>query len=273
MTKYTLKGSDIHFMLTDSFDVGLSLDCGQAFRWIQDGSSVWHGVAFGKSLSLYQTDNEVVFLNTSEDDFLNIWVDYFDLNRNYNSLYEIYKCDKNLASAIDTYPGIRVLNQEPWETLCSFIISQNNNIPRIKGIIDRLCTSFGEKLENGMYSFPSAEKIAALTLDDLSPLRSGFRAKYILDAAQKVADGSVNLYVLEKMPIEEARTALQTIKGVGPKVAECVLLFSCKKADAFPQDVWIKRAMSEYYPDGLPEAILPTCGIAQQYMFHSIRMR
>jgi len=273
MTKYTHKGSDIHLSLTDSFDVGLSLDCGQAFRWYQDNDRVWHGVAFGKYLSLYQQGDTVIFYNTTEEDFLNIWVDYFDLNRNYNSLYEIYKFDKNLASAIENYPGIRVLNQDPWEALCSFIISQNNNIPRIKGIIDRLCINFGEKLENGTYTFPTADKLAPLTVEDLAPLRSGFRAKYIIDAAQKVASGEVDLASLEKMPIEEARTALQSIKGVGPKVAECVLLFSCKKADAFPQDVWIKRAMAEYYPDGLPEAILPTCGIAQQYMFHSIRMR
>lgn len=273
MTKYTLKNSNIYLTLTDSFDIGLSLDCGQAFRWYQDNDRVWHGVAFGKYLSLYQNGNEVIFYDTSEDDFLNIWCDYFDLNRNYNELYRIYKNDKNLAEAIENYSGIRVLNQEPWEALCSFIISQNNNIPRIKGIIDRLCINFGDKLENGTYTFPSATKIAALTVDDLAPLRAGFRAKYIIDAAQKVADGTVILEELEKMPTEKARTALQLIKGVGPKVAECVLLFSCKKADAFPQDVWIKRAMSEYYPDGLPEEILPTCGIAQQYMFHSIRMR
>ena len=273
MTNYTVKNSNIHLSLSDSFNVALSLDCGQAFRWFQDGRGVWHGVAFERSLSLYQNDGEIVFLNTSEEDFLNIWVDYFDLNRSYNDLYEIYKIDTNLANAIRTYPGIRVLNQDPWEALCSFIISQNNNIPRIKGIIDRLCVTFGQKLENKLYTFPTAEKLAVLSVDDLAPLRSGFRAKYIIDAAQKVSDGTVDLSALEKMPTEKARTALQLIKGVGPKVAECVLLFSCRKADAFPQDVWIKRAMAEYYPNGLPEEILPTCGIAQQYMFHSIRMR
>jgi len=273
MTNYTLKNENIHLKLTDSFDLGLSLDCGQSFRWYQDNDRVWHGVAFGKYLSLYQQGDEVIFFNTSEDDFLNIWTDYFDLNRNYDSLYDIYNCDKTLSDAIENYRGIRVLNQEPWEALCSFIISQNNNIPRIKGIIDRLCVTFGERLENGTYAFPSAEKIAGLSVDDLAPLRSGFRAKYIIDAAQKVADGTVDLSALEKMPIEKARTALQLIKGVGPKVSECVLLYSCKKADAFPEDVWIKRAMSEYYPDGLPEEILSTRGIAQQYIFHAIRNR
>ena len=159
-----------------------------------------------------------------------------------------------------------MLNQEPWETLCSFIISQNNNIKRIKGIISRLCENFGEN-KGGFYTFPTAEKIAALTLEDLSVLRSGFRAKYILDAAKKVSSGEVELKKLKDAPTDGARDELMKITGVGPKVADCVLLFGLEHADAFPKDVWIKRAMQVLFDGELPECAKPYAGITQQYIF------
>ena len=166
--------------------------------------------------------------------------------------------------------GIRILKQEPWETVCSFIISQNNNIPRIKGIIERLCENFGEKIEGG-FAFPSAEKIAALSLEELAVIRSGFRAKYILDAARKFASGEISSERLEQLSTDEARSQLMKIYGVGEKVADCVLLFAFARIDAFPKDVWIKRAMEKLFSGDLPECAVPYAGIVQQYIFHFAR--
>lgn len=252
------------------FDLPLTLDCGQAFRWRQEEDGSFKGAAFGKFLHISQeTDGTLVFYNTSDEEFNEIWKHYFDLERDYETLCEDFcRSDESLKTAVEAYPGIRILNQEPWEALCSFIISQNNNIPRIKGIVERFCHLLGDPLEDGFYSFPTAEKMANLTVEDLAPLRAGFRAKYLLDAARKVCDGTVNLEELPQMDIDEARAELQQICGVGPKVAECVLLYSCGKTEAFPKDVWVKRILEELYPDGLPECINGVQGIAQQFLFH-----
>lgn len=248
------------------FSPELCLDCGQAFRFENIGG-VLHGVAKNKVLEIENTSNGILF-HTTIDDFNKIWYDYFDLGRDYERIISKFKEDKNLSLAVDEFCGIRILNQDPWETLCSFIISQNNNIPRIKGIIKRLCENFGEPLGGADYAFPSAQVISQLSLDDLAPLRAGFRNKYILDAAQKVASGEVAIYKLKDMPIEEARMELIKIKGVGAKVAECTILYGCRHIEAFPVDVWVKRIMAELYEDGLPECTNGVQGIAQQYLFH-----
>lgn len=251
------------------FDLALTLDCGQAFRWTCDGDK-WHGVAFGKPLTVFQKDGKLIF-DCNEDDFNNIWKNYFDFDCDYESIVGGYD-DKYLSQAVKEYNGIRILRQEPWEALCSFIISANNNIPRIKGIIARLCENFGEG-NTGSKSFPSAVKLAELKVDDLDVLRSGFRAKYIIDAAQKVSDGTVDLKAVNENPIEFGREELQKIKGVGAKVAECTLLYGFHKLEAFPVDVWVKRIMAEMYPDGLPSCTKGSEGVAQQYLFHWRRMK
>ncbi len=253
-----------------NFNLGLCLDCGQAFRWtLKD--NIWQGVAYGKFLEIEQADNKLIFHNCTEDDFNLIWKNYFDLDLDYEKILSSYT-DKYLITAIKEYNGIRILRQEPWEALCSFIISQNNNIPRIKGIIERLCDTFGDG-DEGKKTFPSAETIAKLTVEDLAPLRAGFRAKYILDAAQKVSNGEINFNKIQESSIEFGREELQKIKGVGAKVAECTLLYGFHKIEAFPIDVWVKRIMAEMYPNGLPECTLGTQGIAQQYLFHWRRMQ
>lgn len=252
------------------FDAGLCLDCGQAFRWSFDGTK-WRGVAFSKLLELEQRGDKLIFYGCDEDDFKNIWQKYFDLDCDYEKIVSGYD-EKYLKTAVSEFSGIRILRQDPWEALCSFIISQNNNIPRIKGIINRLCKSFGEDI-GGAFSFPSAERLAGLTVQDLEPLRAGFRAKYIIDAAQKTTDGTVNFDAVRENPIEFGREELQKIKGVGAKVAECTLLYGFHKIEAFPIDVWVKRIMAEMYPDGLPVCTKGTEGIAQQYLFHWRRMR
>ena len=171
------------------FSLAQTLDCGQAFRFAEvDG--IWQGVVGDRLLKMEQTDGGVLFYDITADEFCEKYYDYFTLGFDYAELQHELCADDTLKKAIEFAGGIRLLKQDKWETLCSFIISQNNNIPRIKGIISRLCKSFGEKIDGcDEYTFPAAEKIAALPLDDLAPLRSGFRAKYILDAAQKVASG------------------------------------------------------------------------------------
>ena len=157
------------------------------------------------------------------------------------------------------------------ELLCSFIISQNNNIPRIKGIIQRLCETLGEPSEEGLFHFPSPQRLAASSLEELAPLRAGFRAKYLLSAARLVTEGKVDLQAIPEMELEKARETLMLIHGVGPKVAECALLYGFHRLEAFPMDVWMKRVMAQWFPDKTPENFGPYAGIAQQYLFHYIR--
>ncbi|MDO4381056.1 MAG: DNA glycosylase [Clostridia bacterium] len=265
--KIKSKNNDIILSDISCFNVGLSVDCGQAFRWTKKEDGSFHGVIFKRGVDIIQNGNEIVFKNTDEKTFNEVFVPYFDLNRDYEKICSGFD-DRYLKEACKEYPGIRILRQEPWETLCSFIISQNNNIPRIKGIIERLCASFGDDLGNGDFSFPSAEVVSKLSETDLAPLRAGFRNKYILDAAAKCFSGEVSLEKIKTMPIEEARQELMKIKGVGPKVAECTLLYGFGKIEAFPIDVWVKRILSELYEDGLPKCTKGVEGIAQQYLFH-----
>lgn len=250
----------------ECFDVALCLDCGQAFRWERAEDGTWQGIAMGKFLRLSQNGDKITLFDTTEEDFNNIWHSYFDLDRDYNAIISTYD-DKSLLVACNAYPGIRILKQDEWEALCSFIISANNNIPRIKGIIGRLCEQFGNKIEGG-YTFPTAQALAGLTVEDLAPIRSGFRAKYIIDAAQKVASGEVDIEQVKALPFDEAKAQLLKIKGVGEKVAQCTLLYGFGRVEAFPRDVWVNRIVAELYPDGLPECIRDTEGIAQQYLFH-----
>lgn len=255
-----------------NFDLSQTLDCGQAFRWRQDEYGVWYGIADRRCISLYKENDDIVITGSSRSDFENFWHHYFDLGRDYAKIIE-YVSDNDIVRKASRYSsGIRILNQEPWEALCSFIISQNNNIPRIKGIIDRLCQCFGEKIDGG-YAFPDAKTLATLSEQDLAPLRCGFRAKYILDAARRVAEGEILLEDLRHCDYDTAAQKLMTIKGVGPKVADCVLLFGLSHIEAFPKDVWIKRALTELFDGDIPESSHRYAGIVQQYIFYYMRYR
>lgn len=263
------ENNNTYIVSPDCFSIAATLDCGQAFRWEEIESGVWAGFANDKYLKIEQTDNKIILYDVSEKDFYDFWENYFDLKRDYTSIIQKIENEK-LKTAALFGKGIRILRQDPWETLCSFIISQNNNIPRIKGIINRLCENFGEKIFGG-YAFPTAEKIAALTADDLAVLRSGFRAKYILDAAKKVASGEIDLSSLITIPTEKAREELLKIYGVGNKVADCVLLFGLGHLNAFPKDVWIKRALIEMFGGELAETESKFAGVYQQYIFYYAR--
>ncbi len=248
-----------------------TLDCGQAFRWIScDCNQSYQGFMLDKPLKVSENADSIVFHNVTEDEFLNVWADYFDLYTDYGEIKRRFSEDATLKKACDFAGGIRLLRQDKWEALCSFIISQNNNIPRIKGIISRLCESFGEKTEYG-FTFPFANKLSEHECCDLSPIRAGFRARYILDASKKVSSGEINLDTISKLPLDTARNELMKICGVGVKVADCAMLYGMHRLEFFPVDVWIKRVLEEYYPNGLPDCIRGYEGIAQQYLFHYIR--
>ena len=272
MLTVKVKNKDLYLFGTENFSLSETLDCGQAFRWESEDGNLWRGVAGNKYLEIYRDGDAVVFKNTSLSDFKNFWYNYFDLDRNYGEIIKTVSQNATIAEAIKFADGIRILNQDPWEALCSFIISQNNNIPRIKGIINRLCENFGEKFD-GYYSFPSAETISKLYVEDLEILRSGFRAKYIIDAAKKVADKTVDLEALRTAPYDSALETLMKINGVGPKVADCTLLFSLGHIEAFPKDVWIKRALDMLFDGELPECAKDYAGIVQQYIFHYSRIK
>ncbi|MBQ9958077.1 MAG: DNA-3-methyladenine glycosylase 2 family protein [Clostridia bacterium] len=258
-------------VITSDIDIAKTLDCGQAFRF-SESDGVWRGVAMGRALSLTQEGNKITLFDVKEEEFNSLWRGYFDLDRDYEMIKSSVSSNEILKKATDFSDGIHILRQEPWEAVCSFIISANNNIPRIKGIISRLCENFGFKITDGLFTFPSAERIAALTLDDLAVIKSGFRAKYILDAAQKFSSNQIDVEALYTLPIDEARNTLMTIKGIGPKVADCALLFGWGRVECFPVDVWIRRAMNHFFGEnGLPSEAVEYAGIVQQYLFYWAR--
>lgn len=269
-----LKYKQFEVNLKDKFDLKTTLECGQCFRFYEENDGSFTVLSGDKLVKVLLNEDKLVFYLSGEED-INYWINFFDLYRNYDNIISDLSFSDNVFSKITfEVSGIRILNQQPWETLCSFIISQNNNIPRIKGIIKRLCENFGERIcgLNEYYSFPSADTVSRLNEDDLSILRAGFRTKYIIDAAKKVSVGEVNLEMLKDVDIETARNELMKIHGVGPKVADCTLLYGIHRLEAFPMDVWMKRAMKKLYP-GFDSSIFGKfAGIAQQYIFHYSRM-
>lgn len=255
----------------EHFSLAETLDCGQAFRFsFQDGR--WQGIAQGRQACLLQREDGFILEGCSLAEFERKWRLYFDLDRDYEAIRCDFLKDPALAICARYAPGIRILRQEAWETLISFIISQNNHVPRIKGIIERLCALFGEPVAGG-YAFPTAQRLAKLDEPALEPLRAGWRSGYILDAARRVTDGRLPLEQVTSLPLNEAREALMTVRGVGPKVAECVLLYGMGRLEAFPMDVWMKRAMTLLFPGRTPADFGPYAGIAQQYIFHYSRMQ
>lgn len=265
---YTYKNGDI-ILSENDLDLDETLDCGQAFRWERidsDHYRTYRGAFRNIPLTISQPEQgKHIFIlhGVTEDEFLNTWADYFDLYTDYGELKKQFSEDEMLSRACSFAGGIRLLKQDAEEMLISFILSQNNNIPRIKGIIGRLCDMYG--------GFPEISRMAGVTADDLSPLRSGFRAKYIEDCVNKVTSGELILDNVRSLPLDEAAKALMTVKGIGPKVAMCVLLFGMYRTDAYPVDVWIKRVNERFYPNGLPKCTDGVQGIAQQYLFHYIR--
>ncbi len=262
---------EIRIEIEDDFDLHKIFECGQCFRWNEGADGSYTGVAMGKAARI-RVENGSIVITGSADDWRNIWSAYFDMGRDYRTLRRQVCIDSYMRAASDFGAGIRILNQDRWETLCSFIISQCNNIPRIKKIVETMCRVFGNPIElqgETFYSFPDAGKIAVLSEKDLSPLRCGYRAPYILAAARAVDSGELDLDALSKLNAQSARRALMAMPGIGPKVADCVILFSLRIGSAFPIDVWMKKAIAQHYPQGLDPAVFgENAGLAQQYMFY-----
>ncbi len=262
---------------TEYFDTAAVFDCGQAFRFLPIENTKhtceYAGVAFGKYISVAQDGSTVTVYGTDEEDFYSLWVPYLGLDFDImGARNDILSRSDNpaLAQAVEYGRGIRILRQDKWETLCSFIISQNNNIPRIRGLIDRISRELGNEIANEIYSFPTPEAIADAGVDALREMKFGFRAPYIIDAAQKAASGQLDLNAVANAPTTaEAAQMLMTVKGVGPKVAACTLLFGFDRTDAFPVDVWVKRVIEKYFEPPFDAAALgPYAGLAQQYLFY-----
>ena len=264
--------NDVWLTNIQHFNLEETLDCGQAFRY-EKMNFGYQGIAFRRRISLMQSDGHLILKDVSLPEFESTWKDYFDLQRDYSSLrsFLVEYGGNPMKLATEFSPGLRHMRQEPWEILISFILSQNTNIPRIKTMIRRLCENFGEKLDCGGYTFPSSKKLASLNPDDLRVIKCGYRAAFIIDAARRTTDGRFSLEDLKHKETAKIREELLKIHGVGPKVADCVLLHGFNKTEVCPVDVWIKRALEKYYPKGLPDKLVPYAGIAQQFLFHYIR--
>ncbi|HIZ31450.1 MAG TPA: DNA-3-methyladenine glycosylase 2 family protein [Candidatus Fournierella merdipullorum] len=252
-------------------DLDATLGCGQTFLWRPLESGGWSGVAAGRAVTA-RMEGAALILDGAKEEDRAFWENYFALDMDYPALLERFCTgSKRLAACVEHSPGIRVLRQPFFETLCCFIISQNNNIPRIAAITGRLCEGLGRELPGGRFFFPAPEALAAREPEDLAFLRAGWRAEYLIDAARKVASGQVSEAELAALPDAEARELLMTVKGVGPKVADCVLLYSLSRWSVVPMDVWMKRAMARLFPRGAPVCCRPYQGIAQQFIFDYAR--
>ena len=280
-TDYEIKNGTLTVRGIDRIDIERSCACGQSFRWKKDGDG-FVAPALGRVVRVCQNDCDISIYPCKKGEEKD-WLAYFDLDRDYAAIEKRLSVDEQLSMCIGSASGIRVFAQEPFETLITFIISANNNIGRIAGIVERLCALCGEKAEfdgKEYYLFPKTESIAALEESELVRIGSGYRAPYIKKSAAIIA-GGYQLEKLRDMPLDIARKELLKFPGVGPKVADCVLLFGLGHTDAFPVDVWIGRAMSEIYFDGESpkkkqleaaiRALGSESGIVQQYIFHYAR--
>ncbi|MBQ1206113.1 MAG: DNA-3-methyladenine glycosylase 2 family protein [Clostridia bacterium] len=259
-----------HLLLSEckNFDPFVSAECGQCFRFNAINKDEYVIFAQNRRLTIRKQDNGWLFLDITEEEFREKFVYYFDLERDYGAIIKSFSSDESISRAAESGNGIRIFRQDAFETLVSFIISANNNIPRIKKIIEALCELLGERVGDS-YSFPTPESIVNAGIEGLAPIRAGFRTKYIVDAAQKVHSGEISLEYIQTCGYTEALNELKKIKGVGDKVANCVLLFGFGYYNAFPIDVWVKRVIGKYYGEGFDPTVLGEyAGVAQQYLFY-----
>ncbi len=261
-------------------------ECGQCFRWNEEEDGSYTGVALGKVINLRKEGENVYFHNTNLEEFKGIWHRYFDLDRDYGEIKNrLSNIDDTMKISTEFGHGIRILKQDEWEILISFITSANNRIPMIKKAIEALSENYGEYIGEyrgkKRYSFPKPKALYNLTLDDINFKGIGFRGKYILNAAKFVVDKEVDIYNLKNLTTNEAREELMKFLGIGPKVSDCIMLFSMDKDDAFPIDIWVKRIMEYFYvQEGTSlkkiqkfaqEKFGGLAGFAQQYLFYYAR--
>ena len=271
-----------------SFEPKHIFECGQCFRWDEQPDGSYTGIVKDNVINVKKVDNSIVFKSLGADNLEKLAIDYFDLNRDYEEIKDtLSKIDEYLANSIKYGSGIRILNQDLWETIISFIISANNNIPRIKGIINRISQKYGNEINwegRSYYTFPTPENLAKATVEDLRGLGLGFRDVRVYETTHKILEKQVDIEKMhEEKDTQKVRDELLSLSGVGPKVADCILLFSTlKRFDVFPIDVWVRRVMNELYIKNEDETKVNKKeierlakekygnleGLAQQYLFY-----
>lgn len=266
------------------FDPVHIFECGQCFRWLKQDDGSYIGVAKERAIRLSYDNGAIEIINSTIQDFINIWYEYFDLGRDYSEIKEKLAKDDIMREAIKFGYGIRFLKQDLWEMIISFIISANNMIPRIMRTVSSIAKVYGEEIElqgKEYYTFPQVDKLSNSSVEELDFCKGGFRCKYIINTSRMAMKGEVRLDKLNDMNTENARKELMKFPGVGPKVADCILLFSGLKYDVFPVDVWVKRVMEELYfkrdasfkeiQDFARDYFGELAGFAQQYLFYYAR--
>ena len=270
-----------------SFELKDIFECGQCFRWNKQEDGSYTGVFRRNVLNVKSKNNQIIISGICQEDIEKVCMDYFDLNRNYEEIKsKLSKVDNYMQESIKYGAGIRILNQDLWEMIISFIISANNNIPRIKKIIEKMSKEYGTEIEfrnQTYYTFPTTEQLSRANIQDLRKLGLGFRDKYIYETTKIIKEGKIDLVELQEKDTTSARKELLTLAGVGPKVADCILLFSTlKRFDVFPIDVWVRRVMNDLYIHNeveekvskkeikklAKEQFVDLEGIAQQYLFY-----
>lgn len=283
---YYQKGNSIICENLDFFDIKAIFTCGQAFRWYEEKDGSFTTIHKNKVLNISKIDNKVIFKKTNLKDFNDIWIDYFDLKTDYEKLSNNLKTNEILVNAMEYGKGIRILNQNHFEMLISFIISANNMIPRIKKSIEVISMRYGkficEDENRKYYSFPTVEQLSNATVEDLREFaKVGFRDKRIFDTVNMILNDKIDLNSFESLETDVLREELLKFSGVGNKVADCIMLFSYKRKEVFPVDVWIKRVMEELFiHKQMPvkkissyanEIFKENAGLAQQYLFYYAR--
>jgi N-glycosylase/DNA lyase len=266
------------------FNLTHTFECGQCFRWNKEGDGSYTGIAHERVINVSIAENKFIIRNTDMDDFKKIWFHYFDLARDYGSIKEKLIKNSILKKAVDYGYGIRILNQDIWEALISFIISTNSNIPRIKRNIDDLSREHGREIiyrGKTHYAFPDINELANSSLERISLCKSGYRCTYIKETAEKILKDNINLKNLEELSVQDSIKKLCTLKGVGEKVSACALLFSGTHQNVFPVDVWIRKTVEEVFlkrsatlkeiHSFADETFGPLKGFAQQYLFYYMR--
>lgn len=265
-----------------NFDPKHIFECGQAFRWYVEEDNSYTTIAYEKVLNVKNEGNDIILSNTNMEDFNNIWYNYFDLGRDYDEIKKQLSKDPILAEAIKFGEGLRILNQEPFEMVISFITSANNQIPRIKKSIELMSKNYGEKIDEKYYSFPTPESLSKVSPEELKEIcKVGFRGERIVETAKIIAKGELNLDSIFNLNRDEGKELLMTLPGVGPKVSDCILLFAFNKDEAFPVDVWVKRVMEHFYlkeetnvkhiGEHGARIFGNLAGFAQQYLFYYAR--
>ena len=273
--EYLFKDDRVIIKNPSDFSLLHTFDCGQCFRFNEVEKGRFTGVAFKKPVEIYEENGDIVFLNLTKDEFLKSWVDFLDLDRDYKEIKDFLSSDEIIKKAIGYGEGIRILKQDFFESLLSFIISQRSSIPKIKGCIEKISAKYGEEISlsgKRYYTFPDAETLRDVKEKDYAAFGVGYRAKYLEKAVFDVLSGKIDEKKIRALSTVDARNALLSIFGVGNKVADCVLLFGLSRFDSFPVDVWVKRAMDEYFEgkDGF-ELFGEDSGFAQQYLFYKMR--